>query len=463
MWHIFPLLLPFVIGQPATRDENQLAAEWRLQRGHIAESCAPRAAALFKCPAEFLTDHPIHLAVGSLAPQNGFAVGPAFVTHRPSETSDMSWNADAVRSANGSWRAGVYFKLVLTKVPETEVVPIGSADAAAAAITLRPYPIVDAYVQSESLRTIHFFGLGPDSGRADRSAFGMRETIAGTRIVYPFRARRALNLSAVGEVNGRFVDLQTSADDSTPALADRYTEATAPGLGSQPSFVQFGEGVRIKPGALAGRLRFNYLVSAEQFVTTSDSAYGFRRFTADLDHEFSFYRTVLVDESRDTHGPDDCSAGMGDSPCPPVSVSRNRYGSVGLRLFASTSSAGDGAVPFYFQPTLGGSDIDGVRRLSAYEDYRFRGPAVFSLTESLEHYVYGIVGVSLLAEQGTVSSPGAGLDLGTLKHSFAAGVSLRAGGLPMAHVLWAWGPEGRRFIAVVNTSLLGGSRRPSLD
>ena len=30
-------------------------------------------------------------------------------------------------------------------------------------------------------------------------------------------------------------------------------------------------------------------------------------------------------------------------------------------------------VPFYFQPTLGGSDINGQRLLSGYDDYRFRG------------------------------------------------------------------------------------------
>jgi hypothetical protein len=120
-------------------------------------------------------------------------------------------------------------------------------------------------------------------------------------------------------------------------------------------------------------------------------------------------------------------------------------------------------VPFYFQQTLGGSDISGVRWLSGYEDYRFRGPGVFALRESLEHYIYGIVGVTVIGEQGTVSSPGSGLKLGSLKHSVSAGASLRVGGLPVAYALWGWGPEGHKFIAVVNASLLGGSSRPSLQ
>jgi hypothetical protein len=54
------------------------------------------------------------------------------------------------------------------------------------------------------------------------------------------------------------------------------------------------------------------------------------------------------------------------------------------------------------------------------------------------------------------------LKLGTLKHSTAAGLSLRAGGLPVAYVTWAWGSEGHRLVATVNASLLGGGARPSL-
>jgi hypothetical protein len=255
-------------------------------------------------------------------------------------------------------------------------------------------------------------------------------------------------------------------DPSTnvPSIAVRYDERTASGLSTQPAFAQFGEGARITPDVFDERLRFNYAFTLAQFIAASDSRYSFRRWTADLDQEFSIYRTVRAADSRDTHGPDDCSTTIGNAPCPAVSVSRNRYGSVGFRLYVSESTGGSGSsVPFYFQQTLGGSDIDGVRWLSAYDDYRFRGPKVFAMRESFEHYIYGIVGVTVAGEQGTVAAPGASLTFTNLKHSTAAGFSLRAGGLPVAYLTWAWGPEGHRFIAVVNTSLLGGSSRPSLQ
>jgi hypothetical protein len=430
--------------------QSQIGAEFSLQKGRIAAACAAGAASLYKCPIEFLTDHPIHMAVGSLAPQNGFAFGPAYVTHFYNSHRDISINADAVGTSSGAWRGGVYFKIVLTPVDETVVVPIGPSGAPPEAdINIHPYPIIDAYAQTTSLHTIFFFGFGPDSREEDRETFAMRETVTGGRVVYPLFTKgkaRALNLSAAGEVNGRFVDVTTLGE--TP-------------LRSQPGVLQLGESIRVQPTAFNDRLRFNYLAAAEQFVASSNS---FQRWTADLDHEFSFYRRVLPPASRDTHGPNDCSAGLGESPCPAPSPSRNRYGSVGFRLYASTSTVGSGnSVPIYFQQTLGGSDVDGTRWLSAYEDYRFRGPGVFAMRETLEHYIYGIVGLSVIGEQGTVSAPGQGLKLSGLKHSVSAGASLRVGGLPVAYVMYGWGPEGHRLIAVVNTSLLGGSSRPSLQ
>lgn len=461
------LVLASLLLPPAPGGQTQLGAEFSLQGERIAAACRPKLSSVMSCPVEFLTDHPIHLAVGSLAPQNGFAAGPAFVTHRVSEAYDMSINADAVRAPGGSWRAGVYFKAVLTPVAETVVVPIGASAADTPAdLTIHPYPVIDAYAQTTSLRTVYFYGLGPESSKAGRSAFGMRETVAGGRVTYPvFRAGVVgrLGLAVTGEVDGRFVDLSDPDAAKATPVSVLYSDATAPGLASQPRFVQFGEGVRMQPSALGNRLRFDYGVSLAQFVAGSDAHSTFHRWTADLDQEFSFYRTVAAADSSTTHGPDDCSSTLGRSPCPPPSLSRNRYGSVAFHVHSSTSTAAaDASVPFYFQPTLGGSDIDGVRRLTAYDDYRFRGPRVFLMRESLEHYVYGVVGISLVAEQGTVSAPGAALRLGALKHSTAAGVSLRAGGLPVATVSWAWGSEGHRLVATVSTSLLGGGGRPSL-
>src|SRR5260370_37735641 len=66
------------------------------------------------CAQELFTGQPIHIAVGSIAPQNGFGAGVAYVGHKTTDNWRKSWNADAVGSINGSWRAGAYLKLVHT-------------------------------------------------------------------------------------------------------------------------------------------------------------------------------------------------------------------------------------------------------------------------------------------------------------------------------------------------------------
>ena len=91
------------------------------------------------------------------------------------------------------------------------------------------------------------------------------------------------------------------------------------------------------------------------------------------------------------NGPDDCSGNNANRnisvtraaaakpdpavPCPIISTAEKLEGSITLRAFMSESIADRGSVvPFYFSPTIGGSDINGNAMLASYPDYRFRGP-----------------------------------------------------------------------------------------
>ncbi len=125
-------------------------------------------------------------------------------------------------------------------------------------------------------------------------------------------------------------------------------------------------------------------------------------------------------------------------------------------------SAGS-VVPFYLQPTLGGSNINGNPWLSSYSDYRFRAPNALLLREAFEHSIWGPIGFVFSADQGKVALARNGIDFNQLAHTFSVGLTLQAGGLPALSFAFAWGgPEGTHTIANVNTSLLGGSTPPSL-
>jgi hypothetical protein len=209
---------------------------------------------------------------------------------------------------------------------------------------------------------------------------------------------------------------------------------------------------------------FNYLAMAQHLRSSADSRSSFNRWTLDLQHEIRLYRGATSSgPPRDFNGPNECSMSVDSRDCPRPQLSRNRTGTIEFRILMRTSdTSGDHRVPFYSQPTLGGSDIDGDRFLAAFDDYRFRAPNVLGLREAIEHSLWGPVGVYAAPEQGTVALTTAGPGLSDMFTSASLGLTVRAGGFPMINLSYSRGTEGNHFIATMNTSLLGGSARPTL-
>jgi len=478
------LLLFATLTTADAQDESKLGADFRGEGGRFRASCGSFSFSGTPGCAELLfTDHPLHIAVGSIAPQNGFGAGIAFVAHyTPNDSWRLAWNTDAVRSNNGSWRAGVYMTAILT-TPKKETTTHGRP-----APNRKPTPAslerpeFHLYTQTITLNKITYFGLGPFTTVADRSFYGMRETVPGINVWWPLFD--PLHLSLYGEINGRFVDIRPSPGQPSPSSEQLYTEASAPGLTTQPGFAQFGEGVRLRPTVQRLNLRLNYFLVFQQFVAPNNSNFAFQRFTTDLSHEFPLSSTTRTFYPVPGNGPDDCAAAETPSagtPAPTISgsapsakkpeqvnpcprVTHNREGSISFHFFLSESFTQQAhVVPFYFQPTLGGTDINGNSALSSYQDYRFRAPNVMLLRENVEHSIYGPLGIAFFADQGKVALTTGDWASSPWIHSFSAGLTLRAGGFPQVFLLFSWGgSEGTHLIANVNTSLLGGSPRPSL-
>jgi hypothetical protein len=464
-----------LVGTLAVAQESMLQADFRREKERVSDACKDFGLKTVPgCAIELFTDHPLHIAAGSMPAQNGFGVGGAFVAEKNTKNWRLSWDVDAVGSSNGSWRAGGYMKMVHTPVIQIKaIVPTTGAAGAVpekkeekSNLAVHPYTVFNLYAQSTSLNKLYFFGLGNDSVLAGQSVFGMTQTIVGgnaIKPVYEWAAIRKLNLALLGEVNGRFVSVRGDSGQSAPSIETLYTNTTAPGLSSQPGFVQLGEGFRIKP-VFGDHLQLNYLGSFQQFFAPSSSTNSFLRWTADLNHIFYLYGyTEAGVKNTDANGPDECAPN--GATCPKVSHSRNLNGSIGLRLLLSESmNSATSAVPFYFQQTLGGSDIDGNMALGSYQDYRFRAPNLLLLQESFEHSIWGPFGFKFLADQGRVALMRSDVGFDHLNHSFAAGLTLRAGGLPMVSLMFAWGgTEGHHNIFNMNNALLGGSARPLLD
>jgi hypothetical protein len=457
----------------AVSQESKLHAELRREGERASEACGSFSfKAVPGCAYTLFTDHPLHIAAGSLPPQNGFGLGGAFVWSQNTHNWRMSWDVDASGAISGSWRAGGYMTLVHTPHPAGRGVGVSipkpgetpKPGATSAPSFTHPYTVFNFYAQTISLNKLNFFGLGNDTTLAGASLFGMRQTIIGASAIKPvfeWAGIRWLNLSLLGEMNGRFVDLRQEHGHSVPSIETLYTNATAPGLTHQPGFFQLGEGLRIKPHL--GDFELNYLAKFQQYFASSSSQDSFLRWTMDLNHTYYLYgRSQSAPPSTEGKGPDSCAVGTED--CPKIPHTRNLNGSIGVRLLVSESmTSGASLVPFYFQQTLGGSDINSALSLGSYQDYRFRGPNVLLLQENFEHSIWGPFGVKFMADQGRVALTRGDLGFSHLKHSFAGGLTLRAGAFPMVSLMFAWGgPEGHHNIVNMNTSLLGGSARPSL-
>ena len=448
------------------QNESRLHRDFRVE-GEALKVCTQFSFGnLTDCGQTLIMGQPMHIAVGSLPPQNRFGVGAAFVEHKnfASEWRD-NWDIDALASTNGSWRAGAYMKayrlpggaihMTLPGGPKSKNPPLFTSA-----------PLFNFYSQSISLNHIDYYGLGPDTLRAAHATFGFSENITGANAVLPIGRFTPARLSLAFELNGRFPSVR-SGPSGEPSAELIYTEADTPGLTRQTGFLQPSEGLRLEPSFFKDHLRLNYFGSFQQFFAPADSAYSFRRWNADFTHVIPLYNSLPVRVSP-YNGPDDCTGPGGKGPalpCPPVSATQKLEGSITLRAYLSESIADSGSrVPFYFMPTIGGSNINGTPMIASYPDYRFRGTDLILFQGSIEHSLGKLpVGLLFSADGGKIALRRDDIGLDHFRHTFATGFTIHAGGLPLITFVYAWGgSEGNHPIATISPTLLGGSSRPSL-
>jgi hypothetical protein len=443
--------------------EGSLASEMRREREALSSTCNSLKGA-FGCGQNLFMDPPFHIAVGSIAPQNGFAAGAAFAHEQDTKSTRLKWNADAVASGSAAWRAGGYLKIIPT--PSKTDIGVTTNPNVKPSLAIHPYPIFNLYVQGISLPTITYFGIGTNTPVSNRSYFGMTQTIVGANAIVPISTRiipSRIGLSIFGDMNGRFVQIRGNHSKSSPSIEQLYTPASAPGLDQQPGFLQLTEGLRVKHLFSPIRTRIDYSAALQEFIAPG-SAFTFRRFTLDFGHEFAIYKQQQMRVQNVNQGPDDCRDHL-DQPCPKASFTRNREGTVTARFLLTESIATAGnVVPFYFQPTLGGSNINGQTMLASYQDYRFRAPNLMLAQGAFEHVIWGPFGFLFTAEGGKVTQARGDLGFDQWKYSLSTGFTIRAGALPVLTFQYAWGGnETSHATALLSPTLLGSSPRPSLQ
>jgi len=487
------LMLSIATAPALAQDESSIHRDFRVEGEALAACKHFDFGDLTSCGQTLVMGQPLHIAVGSLSPQNGFGAGLAFVEYKDySNEWRSTWNADAVATPNGSWRAGFYMKAYrLGGGPIHVVFPGPGAPTKKTEPLFNAAPLLNFYFQSESLNRVDYYGLGPNTTPATHTTYGFSETIPGMNLILPIAGTLApLKLSIDAELDGRFPTVRPGSTAGIPSIGTLFNETTAPGLSTQPAFFQASEGLRIEPAPFKDYIRLNYFMQFQQYVAPGNSTYSFRRWNGDFNHEIPLYKLLpgkwgnrySPDRAASAYlqhnGPDDCTgantnislahvgrAASAAAPCPIISTTQKLEGSITLRAFISEAFADRGSVvPFYLSPTIGGSDINSNPMLASYPDYRFRGPDLILFRESIQHSLGKLpIGIAFSADQGKIGLQRNDVNLNNLRYTYSAGLTVQAGGLPVIYLLFAWGGnEGHHTTATVSPTLLGGSARPSL-
>ena len=210
-----------------------------------------------------------------------------------------------------------------------------------------------------------FYGTGMTTAPTDGAAFALdqRRIMTGATL----NAARWLQISArAGTLNARTADAQRPG---LVPISARFTSASAPGTGIDHAFriVSLSAAVdaRDVPGNPRGGGR--YAIAAHRYDAARQHPYSFTRVDADVEQHFSFWKRQRV---------------------------------ITLRAMTSTALTAEGHdVPFYLQPTLGGSRV-----LRGFVTDRFRDRSLVALQAEYGWDLTPFISAVAFYETGAVGS-----------------------------------------------------------
>ena len=248
-----------------------------------------------------------------------------------------------------------------------------------------------------------FFGLGPDSRKTDRSDYLLEATEASAELQWkPVRL-----VEVAGGVTYISPRIGSGTDTRFPSTEHLFDPGTLPGFRNQPDFMRSDAGVAFdwRDNPLHPHAGGRYGVEFSNFRDQDLDTYAFRRVGIEL-HQYV--------------------------PLP------NRYRTLALRAAAVLTDADAGQeVPFYFQPTLGGS-----QELRGFREFRFRDRNSLLLTAEYRWEAWWALDGALFVDAGTVAANRRDLSLRDLDLSYGIGFRVHSNSAFAARLDLAFSREG---------------------
>jgi outer membrane protein assembly factor BamA len=251
-----------------------------------------------------------NIKFGGMATSSGFALGPEFVRE------DLGGGTFKVEAS----------ALVSTKVWQKYRAAITVPHAAGNLFALQAEAVRRDY------RALEFYGQGPDSSRGGRSAYRLVDTaVQGGAAVRPLR-----HVHIGGLLGGLWTDIRSGHSNALANTASVFTEASAPGLTRQSTFLRtgiFGQ-IDYRDNPAGPKSGGNYVVQSTWYADQSLGVFSFRRWDIDAQQYVPFFNKT------------------------------RRFALRGRLTLTDTASGQQ--VPFYLQPYVGGADD-----LRGFRPYRF--------------------------------------------------------------------------------------------
>ena len=227
-----------------------------------------------------------------------------------------------------------------------------------------------------------FYGLGAASLERDRVNFLFdRRELQGRAVVHPGGGLHVG--SRLGRLNPK---VGAGRDSRFPSIEERFNDADAPGLAEQPDYTYRDVFAFVDRRDQPGNPRGGgyYGATWRRYSDQDFDRYSFRVFDADLEQFIPIF-----DKKR-------------------VFAFRGRV--------VSMDAAAGQIVPFYFRPTLGGSDS-----MRSARDYRFRDTQMLALNAEYRWEAFSGLDMALFTDFGKVASRRSDLDFSDLERAYGIG------------------------------------------
>lgn len=426
-----------------------------------------------ECAEALFSEPAWHFTLSSLPPGNGPALGGMFDSETDRKTATQKiWStwfrAEAIGSGNQSWAA----------IGSADIIPplytpshngAGDTCQRLGKLCTQTQLSLHFLITSRKLNTISFYGLGP-SAAATKHTFVENEIFGGATAQLPLTD----NIAVETGVEVRGIGLPPTSDPQS--VNNNFTDATAPGLLSQPNIVHPHVAVVTSASALSNpvtndspenhtgplmkrhlQLTFTNSGALHWYAATSGTSSSFEQLVATTDETVGLgsnvrHYVLVGDHDKRNMGQKVfyyfLQAACGDGhqwltnpKAYQLKVTQEcDFGQIELlsQLKGSYSAAGS-TIPFYLEPTIGGSDIDSQVSLRGYPDYRFRDRD--SLFAQLNYTVpiYDPVGLLLFYDSGTVGPNISTLSLPHFRQDGGVGATFSARHHIIAQIYMAWG------------------------